>query len=116
MVIREAFALGVPVIASRLGALQSLVEDGQNGMLFKPGDAKDLLRVLQQLWHEPAKLADMSIKARADFEEKYTASINHETLMNIYQAAIEVRRKRYPQIETFKKRPLLQNPYVRLKF
>jgi glycosyltransferase involved in cell wall biosynthesis len=97
MVIREAFALGVPVVASRLGSLPYLIEDGQNGLLFEPGNSKDLLRVLQKLWRQPEKLSAMGRKARADFDEKYTAAVNYEILMEIYRAAIEVRHKRYPQ-------------------
>jgi len=97
MVIREAFALGVPVVASRLGSLPYLIEDGQTGLLFEPGNSKDLLRVLQNLWHQPEKLSAMGRKARTDFEEKYTAAVNYEILKGIYQAAIKERRKRYPQ-------------------
>ena len=96
MVIREAFALGVPVAASRLGSLPHLVEDGQNGVLFEPGKTKDLLRVLQKLWRQPDKLPAMGQKARVDFEEKYTAAVNYEILMEIYQAAMVVRHKRHP--------------------
>ena len=94
MAIREAFALGVPVAASRLGSLPCLVKDGENGVLFEPGNSSDLLRVLQQLWHKPEKLAALGHKARSDFEEKYTDSVNYEALMNIYQTAIEVRSRR----------------------
>ncbi len=94
MAIREAFALGVPVAASRLGSLPCLVKDGENGVLFEPGNSSDLLRVLQQLWHQSEKLAALGRKARADFEEKYTDSVNYEALMNIYQTAIELRRRR----------------------
>jgi glycosyltransferase involved in cell wall biosynthesis len=96
MVIREALALGVPVAASRLGSLPHLIEDGQNGVLFEPGNTKDLLRVLQKLWHQPENLSAMGRKARTDFDEKYTAAVNYEILMEIYQAAMEVRHKRHP--------------------
>ncbi len=41
-VIAEAFACGVPVVASRLGAMRELVEDGRTGLHFTPGDAADL--------------------------------------------------------------------------
>ena len=44
MVIREAFALGVPVAASRLGSMPDIVEDGKNGILFEPGDVENLLQ------------------------------------------------------------------------
>ena len=73
-------------------------EDGQNGLLSEPGNTKDLLRVLQKLWRQPENLSAMGSKARADFEEKYTAAVNYEILMEIYDAAIEVRQKQHPQI------------------
>ena len=53
MVIREAFLAGVPVVASRIGAIPEAVTDGVNGLLFEPGDVDDLRRVLVRLVHEP---------------------------------------------------------------
>jgi len=47
MGVAESFTHGVPVIASRLGAIPEIVQDGQNGFLFTPGDRSDLLRVMQ---------------------------------------------------------------------
>jgi glycosyltransferase involved in cell wall biosynthesis len=49
-VIVEAFCRGRPVVASRVGGIQDLVEDGRNGLLVEPGDtpalADALVRVL----------------------------------------------------------------------
>jgi hypothetical protein len=53
LVIREAFAAHRPVVASRLGALPESVRDGVDGLLFEPGDAPDLARVLSRLLLEP---------------------------------------------------------------
>ncbi|MGH9386297.1 MAG: glycosyltransferase, partial [Vicinamibacterales bacterium] len=52
-VIREAFAAGVPVIASNLGGMAELVSEGRNGLLFEAGNVADLRRVLLRLIHEP---------------------------------------------------------------
>jgi glycosyltransferase involved in cell wall biosynthesis len=52
-VIREAFAAGVPVVASHLGGMAELVRHGENGLLFAPGDAGDLGRALRRLLDEP---------------------------------------------------------------
>ena len=41
LVVVEAFAHGVPVVASRLGALAELVDDGETGALTAPGDPED---------------------------------------------------------------------------
>ena len=49
IVAREAFACGVPVIASRIGALPDAIRDGDNGWLFDPGSAADLAALLQRL-------------------------------------------------------------------
>ncbi|HOG27674.1 MAG TPA: glycosyltransferase family 4 protein [Vicinamibacterales bacterium] len=56
LVIREAFAAGLPVVASNLGAMAETVADGRNGLLFEPGSSADLRRVLQRLLDEPGLL------------------------------------------------------------
>jgi len=43
-VVIEAFAKGTPVIASKLGGMAEIVDDGRTGLHFKPGDAADLAR------------------------------------------------------------------------
>jgi glycosyltransferase involved in cell wall biosynthesis len=91
MVILEAFALGVPVAASRLGSMPCLVQDGRNGVLFTPGNAEDLLRQVRAAWGNSDLLAGMGTAAREEFEARYTAEANYRMLMDIYQAAIEHR-------------------------
>lgn len=49
LVAHEAQALGIPVVASRLGALPELVDDGVNGLLVAPGDTGGLARALRRL-------------------------------------------------------------------
>ena len=59
-VILEAFASGTPVIASKLGGMTELVENGVNGFLFRRGDDKDLYRQLRKLNDEPELLESLS--------------------------------------------------------
>jgi glycosyltransferase involved in cell wall biosynthesis len=92
MVIREAFALGVPVAASRIGPLPDIVEDGVAGALFEPGNPADLLRVVRNLWTDQERLAVMGLKAREIFKARYTADVNYRMLMDIYEAALQRRR------------------------
>ena len=54
MVAQEAQHVGVPVIASRIGALQR-IRDGVDGHLFEPGDAEGLCRLMQHLVDHPAE-------------------------------------------------------------
>jgi GT2 family glycosyltransferase/glycosyltransferase involved in cell wall biosynthesis len=56
LVIREAFAAGVPVIASDLGGMREMVRDGVDGLLFPPGDVAALHRCLRRLLDEPGLL------------------------------------------------------------
>jgi glycosyltransferase involved in cell wall biosynthesis len=86
MVIREAFALGVPVAASDLGSLADLVDESV-GRRFRPGDPADLLDVVRQLWSEVDSLASMSLAARARYERDLAPAPNIERLMAIYAAA-----------------------------
>lgn len=88
----EAFACGVPVIASRLGAMSELVKDGKTGLLFEPGDEKDLAMKIKFLLNNPDKCKRMGEEARREFENKYTAERNYEMLMEIYRNAIEMNK------------------------
>jgi monofunctional chorismate mutase len=60
LVIQEAFGVGVPVVASRLGALPEKVKDGSTGRLFTAGSVDDLTAVLQDLVAHPQMLAGMA--------------------------------------------------------
>jgi glycosyltransferase involved in cell wall biosynthesis len=86
--IMEAFAKGTPVIASRLGAMEEVVEDGQTGMHFTPGDPDDLAAKVRRLWDDSAQRSAMRSAARLEYEAKYTAQRNYELLMAIYARAI----------------------------
>ena len=69
----EAFAHGLPVIASRLGSLAELVEPGRNGLLFEPGSARDLARRLAWAEAFPEKMRQMGLCARADYDARFGA-------------------------------------------
>jgi glycosyltransferase involved in cell wall biosynthesis len=86
MVVREAFALGVPVAASDLGSLADLVDESV-GRRFRPGDPVDLLEVVRRLWSKADALAAMSAAARARYERDLAPAPNLERLMAIYAAA-----------------------------
>jgi glycosyltransferase involved in cell wall biosynthesis len=93
-VVVEAYAKGTPVIASDLGALAELVEDGRTGLRFRPGNPEDLAAKVAWAWRHPRELAAMGREARREYELKYTAERNYELLMEIYRLAIERARSR----------------------
>lgn len=94
MVIREAFALAVPVAASNIGSLASIVTNGGNGILFAPGNPSDIARAVLEIWNDPRRLEMMGAQARRDFEAKYTEKAHSEAILKIYDAARTVRATR----------------------
>jgi glycosyltransferase involved in cell wall biosynthesis len=88
LIIVEAFACGVPVIASRLGAMVEIVEDRRTGLHFTPGDADDLAAKVEWAWTHPREMAEMGREARREYEATYTAERNYEMLMGIYKRAL----------------------------
>ncbi len=94
--IAEAFACGVPVIASRLGAKAEIVSDRHTGLHFTPGDAADLAAKVEWAWSHPREMEAMGRAARAEYEAKYTAERNYEMLMEIYQDSIQRHAARRP--------------------
>ena len=85
----EAFAKGTPVLASNIGAVAEVTEDGRTGLRFTPGDPEDLAAKVEWLLSHPGVLAQMRKEARAEYEAKYTAERNYQMLMGIYQRAVE---------------------------
>jgi len=88
MTVLEAFANGLPVIASRRGALADIVEHGVTGLLAHPGDAADLAAAIAWAETHPVDMEEMGRAARAEWERKYTATINYNILVDIYEDAI----------------------------
>lgn len=85
--VMESLRLGVPVIGSRIGGIPELVRDGENGLLFKPGDVKDLKEKLIQIWTDDElynKLHEGCKGSEVMDIEQYTVQI-----LNIYQKLCE---------------------------
>jgi glycosyltransferase involved in cell wall biosynthesis len=87
--ILESFAVGTPVIASRLGSMESIVEPMQSGLHFAPGDAADLVRQVDWMLEHPREWQLLRQHTRAVYEAKYSAERNYERLMEIYQTALK---------------------------
>jgi glycosyltransferase involved in cell wall biosynthesis len=89
----EAFACGLPVIASNLGSMAETVTHEKTGLLFDPGDAADLARRVTWAFEHPEAMESMRVTARREFEEQYTADRNYEMLIAIYESAIANSRR-----------------------
>lgn len=90
----EAFALGKPAIGSRNGGIPELINDPERGLLFTPGDSRDLREKLLKLINAPESIVSMGKNARRLIEAELNPDKQYETLMKIYGMAIDKRRKK----------------------
>lgn len=81
----EAFACGLPVIGSRLGAIEEAVEPGRNGLLFEPGDAASLAAEVLSLSENAPQNRQMSKAARDTYLRRYSGETNYGLLLAIYE-------------------------------
>jgi glycosyltransferase involved in cell wall biosynthesis len=87
-VLVEAFAVGLPALASDLGGLRELVAEGRTGLRFKPHDPADLAAKVEWMLANPELLDRMSAMARLEYENHYSADANYALLMDIYASAV----------------------------
>jgi glycosyltransferase involved in cell wall biosynthesis len=109
LVIVEAYAVGLPVIAADGGSAASLVASGRTGLLFRRGDAADLAAQVAWLWGHPEEHAAMRLAARHEFQQQYTGEHNYRMLMDIYALA----ESRAARGEGAERRPAMQDRRVR---
>lgn len=83
----EAFARGLPVIASRLGALPEIVKESVSGALFRAGDADDLASKLLDVREKAGHFATMGRSARETYLARYSGERAYEQLLNAYLTA-----------------------------
>ncbi|MEX2285630.1 MAG: glycosyltransferase family 4 protein [Planctomycetaceae bacterium] len=93
LVISEAMSHGLPVIASRIGGLADLVEDGRTGFLFERGNAADLADKIKRLWESPGLCRRMGLAGRAKAEREFAEDAYYRRLTEIYEGAITKIRK-----------------------
>jgi glycosyltransferase involved in cell wall biosynthesis len=92
----EAYAKGIPVIASRTPTLEELVVDGTSGLLADRGSSTDLARVMKQMLTDEGMATRMGMAGRQIYEAKYTSEQNYAMTMGVYRSAIEERKRGSP--------------------
>jgi glycosyltransferase involved in cell wall biosynthesis len=88
LVIVEAYATGLPVIASKLGSMETLIKPQYTGLHFEPGNAEDLAVQVRWLLSHQQQYRQMRQQAYSTFKAHYTGQHNYEMLMDIYQSVI----------------------------
>lgn len=87
MTVVEAMAVGTPVVASRLGALEEIVRHERTGLLFESGDAAALASAIRWVVSNAGAVRDMRATSRGEYLERFTAEASYAQLLRIYQDA-----------------------------
>jgi glycosyltransferase involved in cell wall biosynthesis len=88
MVILEAFAHGIPVISTPVGAIPEVVREGHNGLLVPAGDVAALARALERLIEDPALRRNLGSEARRDHAERYDIGPYIARLAEIWRRSV----------------------------
>ena len=91
LVAAEAMAIGLPVIASRIGGLQEVVDDGETGFLVEPRSVSDLTAKIERLWKDRALCLELGTRGRAKAIREYSGEVYYKRLMAAYELAVRIR-------------------------
>jgi glycosyltransferase involved in cell wall biosynthesis len=88
LIVVEAMASGVGLIAPNHGAFPELLVDGQEGRLFEPGNARSLAALLQDAERSPDRYTWYGRNARRAYESRFDPDDNVRQLQSVYEFAI----------------------------
>jgi glycosyltransferase involved in cell wall biosynthesis len=93
-VIIEAYAFGIPVIATAIGGIPEMVEHSRTGYLVEAGGgAATIARCLTKLYQNRTLLAEMREEARAKFQREMTPELSARRLTSVFEYVVESRRR-----------------------
>lgn len=88
VVLLEAMACAKPVIASNIPGVRTVVSDGEDGLLVRPGDVEDLRDKIEQLLNDSQLRREMGSRGRAKVEENYAWGPIARRLEQVYQQVL----------------------------
>jgi glycosyltransferase involved in cell wall biosynthesis len=87
-VVLETYAMGRPVIGSRIGGIPELIEDGHTGLLFTPGDASDLREKIRFLLERPTLCQEWGRNGNRKLRAGFSRAVHYDRLMSIYDSVL----------------------------
>jgi len=81
----EAFAYGKPAIGSRIGGIPEMIQHGETGWLFEPGDVDGLAACLAEALDDPARIERMVRRGRELAVQEYDPETHYTRLMAVYE-------------------------------
>ncbi len=93
MVVLEAQAAGLPVMASNVGGVPDLVEDGVNGLLTDPTSPESMAKAIERLLAEPELVASLVSNGRRQAREKFHPQVIAQRHLEVYREVMGGRVK-----------------------
>lgn len=85
MSILESFAMGKPVIGSRIGGIPELIDEGRDGFTFEVGNVQDLVnKIITLKDYTKQQLQELAQYARNKIEQRFSPEQHYERLIQIY--------------------------------
>jgi len=91
----ESLAIGCPTVASAVGGIPEIVEDGKTGLLFRAGDPADLAATMAKLLQDPSRAARLGARAAERVIQRFTPEAVADQTVAFYQSTLEHRIRRH---------------------
>ena len=90
-VLLEAMAMEKPVVASRVGGIPDLVDDGLNGFLISPGDVKELSDAIMKVLTDKDMADHMGKQGRKKVTDQFSAETMVQSIEKIYTQCLQIK-------------------------
>jgi lipopolysaccharide heptosyltransferase II len=87
-VVVEAQACGVPVVATKVGGVIDIIEDGKNGLLVPPADAKSMAEAIMRIYRDTQFARELAQNAYAKVKEKYNVELMVKNTLDVYREVL----------------------------
>ena len=94
MVVLEAMAARLPVVASQIGGIPDLIQDNINGLLCDPKSAESMRKSVERLLRNPQEALRLAQRARLDAENRFAPRSVAQRHLEVYQDLITQKRNR----------------------
>lgn len=116
MAVLEAMALGKPVVATAVGGLPEIIQDGVTGLLVAPGDERALANACLQLITDPGEASAIGARARRVVEERFSHRQSGRALLAAYRSVALVSHLVPHPIPKLTRRPPVEHQIGPLAF
>lgn len=89
MAILDAMGYSLPIITTNVGGIPKIVDEGENGFMFTPGDVEGMAQAIERLLGNQKQARQMGEKSFSIVNERYTLDIHFNKLFNLYERILD---------------------------